>query len=103
MKTVADKRLFWYLKDRTELDLENPSHVDMYVQQVLSCGKTEDIRNMMSMLTPEMFRESFRRIKRFLPKEVRRFWEAGLGDTGKDPKRDTHTPSGSARDRGILK
>lgn len=89
MKTKVERRLFWYLKEGTELDLEDPSHRDMYVQQVLSHGKTEDIKRMIRMLTPETFRESFRRIKRFLPKEVRRFWEAGLGDTGEGSKRDT--------------
>lgn len=92
MKTAVEKRLFWYLKDGTELDLENPSHTDMYVQQVLSHGKSEDIKKMIRMLTPKTFRESFRRIKRFLPKEVRMFWEDGLGDTGAHSKRDTLSP-----------
>lgn len=90
MKTAADRRLFWYIKDGVELDLENPSHVDMYVQQVLSRGKTEDVKKMLRILTPEIFRESFKRIKRFLPKEVRMFWEGGFGDTGEHSKRDTY-------------
>lgn len=90
MKTVLEKRLFWYLKDGTELDLGNPSHIDMYVQQILSHGKAEDIRKMLGILTTEAFRESFRRIKRFLPKEVRKFWENGLGDTGEDSKSNPH-------------
>ncbi len=92
MKTKADKKLFWYLKDDVEIDLDNPSHVDMYVQQVLSYGKLEDIKRMLRMLQPEKFRESFRRIKKFLPKEVRRFWEAGLGDTGEGSKGSTQLP-----------
>ncbi|MEW6214433.1 MAG: hypothetical protein AB1478_04400 [Nitrospirota bacterium] len=92
MKTVADKRLFWYLKEGTEIDLENLSHRDMYVQQVLSHGKTGDIKKMIRILTPEAFRESFRRIKKFLPKEVRMFWEDGLGDTGEHPEKDTYSP-----------
>lgn len=89
MKTVADKRLFWYLKEGTEIDLENLSHRDMYVQQVLSYGKTEDIKKMIRILTPEAFKESFRRVKRFLTKEVRMFWEDGLGDTGEHSERNT--------------
>lgn len=90
MKTKIEKRLFWYLKDETELDLGNPAHVDMYVQQVLSSGKTEDIKRMLRILPLAVFKESFNRIKRFLHREVRKFWEAGLGDTGEDSKRDSH-------------
>lgn len=89
MKTKTEKRLFWYLKEGTELDLENPSHRDMYVQQILSHGKTEDIKKLIRTLPPETFRKSFSRVKRFLPKEVRKFWEEGLGDTGEGSKRDT--------------
>lgn len=92
MKTVAERKLFWYLKNGTELDLENLSHLDMYVQQILTHGKAEDIQKMLSLLTPETFRESFGRIKRFLPKEVRRFWEDGLGDTGENTERHPYSP-----------
>lgn len=88
MKTKVNKRLFWYLKDGAEIDLANPSHVDMDVQQVLSSGKTEDVKRMLRILPPAKFRKSFRRVKKYLTKEVRRFWEAGLGDTGKSSKRD---------------
>jgi len=84
MKTKVNNRLFWYLKDGIEFDLENPSHVDMYVQQILSHGKAEDIQKMLEILPPEKFRKSFKRIRRFLRREVRRFWEIGLGDTGED-------------------
>jgi len=78
MKTKVNNRLFWYLKDGIEFDLENPSHVDMYVQQILSHGKAEDIQKMLEILPPEKFRKSFKRIRRFLRRE------AGLGDTGED-------------------
>lgn len=92
MKTTIEKRLFWYLKDGIELDLENPSHIDMYVQQILTHGKTWDIKKLIRMLTLEAFKESFRRIKKFLPKEVRMFWEDGLGDSGEHPEKDTYSP-----------
>jgi len=82
MKITPEKRLFWYLKDGVELDLEDPSQLDMYVQQILSYGKAEDIRKLMKMIEPEIFKKSFERIKRYLPKEVRSFWEDGLGNTG---------------------
>jgi hypothetical protein len=89
MKTAADKRLFWYLKEGTEIDLANLSQRDMYVQQVLSHGKTGDIKKMIRILTPDAFKESFRRVKRFLAKEIRMFWENGLGDTGEHPEKNT--------------
>ena len=87
MKTLTSKRLFWFIKDGVELDLDNPSQRDMYVQQTLSNGKTEDIKSMLHILTVEAFHESFNRIKRFLPREIRRFWEEGLGGTTEDSKR----------------
>lgn len=92
MKTTIDKRLLWYLKDEARFDLENPSHMDMYVQQVLSCGRAEDVKKMIKMLSLERFKKSFGRIKNFLPKEVKGFWEKGLGDIGEDSKRDTQYP-----------
>lgn len=82
MKIPVKKRLFWYLKDGVEFNLESPRDVDLYVQQVLSRGKTEDVKKMMRDLKPDVFKKSFERIKRFLPKEVRMFWEDGLGDSG---------------------
>ena len=92
MKTHADKRLFWYLKEGVELDFDNPSHVDQYVQQVLSFGKVEDVKKMLKILPPSKFRESFKGVKPFLPKEVRRFWEAGLGDSGEGSERSLPLP-----------
>lgn len=82
MKITPEKRLFWYLKDDAELNLEDPSQLDMFVQQVLSHGKAEDIRKLMKVIKPEVLKKSFDRIKRYLPKEVRSFWEDGLGNTG---------------------
>jgi hypothetical protein len=90
MKIPAKKRLFWYLKDEQELDLGNPCHVDMYVQQVLSQGRVEDIREMLRVLSPESYLASFGRIKKYLPKEVRKFWEDGLGSAGGHPKGNPH-------------
>jgi hypothetical protein len=91
MKIAAKKRLFWYLKDGQEFDLYRPGHVDMYVQQVLSQGRAEDIREMLRVLSPESFLVSFGRIKKYLPKEVRKFWEDGLGSADKHPKENLHS------------
>jgi hypothetical protein len=89
MTAILEKRLFWFLKEGTKLDLKNPSHMDMYVQQVLSHGRAEDIKRMIKTVLPkEIFNESFKRIKGFLPKEVRIFWEKGLGDTHEPPKKN---------------
>jgi hypothetical protein len=90
MKILAKKRLFWYLKDGQEFDLSNPCHVDMYVQQVLSQGRVEDIKEMLRVLSLESFLASFGRVKKYLSKEVRKFWEDGLGSAGGRPKRNPH-------------
>ena len=44
MKIKADKRLFWFLKDNVKLDLNDPSQLDMYLHQVITYGRTEDIK-----------------------------------------------------------
>jgi hypothetical protein len=91
MKIAARKRLFWYLKDGQEFELDSPGHVDMYVQQVLSRGMAEDIREMLRVLSTESFLASFGRIKKYLPKEVRKFWEDGLGSADRHPKENLHS------------
>jgi len=89
MKTVVDKRLFWFLKEGVELDLSKKSQLDMYIQQTLLRGKTSDIKRLLKMVQPADFIESFGRIKNLLPKEVRAFWEAWLGDSHRLTKKDT--------------
>jgi len=82
MKLTADKRLFWYFKDNVKVDIEDERRLDMYVKQVLSYGRESDIKKLMNDIDPETFRNSFNRIKNFLRKQVRAFWEDALGDTG---------------------
>ena len=89
MKTLVENRLFWFLKEGTELDLSDKLHLDMFVQQTLSRGKTSDVRTLLSLVSPSEFSEAFVRIKHFLPKEVRRFWEEWLEDTDEPAKKDT--------------
>jgi hypothetical protein len=89
MKTVIEKRLFWFLKEDTELDLSNQAHPDMYGQQTLSKGKLSDIKKLLRTVAPSGFIESFSRVKNFLPKEVRRFWEESLGDINKTTAKNT--------------
>ncbi len=89
MKTIANKRLFWFLKDGTELNLSNKAHLDMYIQQILTGGKTSDVKMLLKTVDPSDFIESFGRIKNFLPQEVKRFWEEALGDINRSAKKDT--------------
>lgn len=81
MKIAADKRLFWFLKDNLELDLDIPSVLDMYVQQVLSQGISQDVKVLFERIGYLKVKEVFVRIKSFLPKEVRLFWEDYFGNT----------------------
>jgi len=89
MKTVIEKRLFWFLKEGAELDVSNKTHLDMFVQQTLSRGKTSDIKKLFKIIPPSDFIGSFSRVKNFLPKEVRRFWEACLGDIDRPAEKST--------------
>jgi len=79
MKVKADKRLFWFLKDGIELDLNDPSQMDMYIQQVITYGKTDDVRKALKTVGYSHFKESFLRIRHFTPSEVRKFWEDFFG------------------------
>ncbi len=90
MKTTVDKRLFWFLKDGAEIDLSNNSDLDMFVQQILSRGKTTDIKSLLKLLTPQDFSESFHRISDFLPQEVKIFWEEWFGDFNKHSEKNSN-------------
>jgi hypothetical protein len=89
MKTLVEKRLFWFLKEGTELDLSNKTHLDMFIQQTLSRGRTSDVKNLFKMIDIRDFIQSFNRTKNFLPKEVRTFWEEWLGNNNQSAKEDT--------------
>jgi hypothetical protein len=90
MKTIAEKRLFWFMKEGTELDLCKKAHLDMYVQQTFSRGRSSDIKRLFKMLSFSDISESFNRIKNFLPPEVKKFWEETFGDINTPPEKDTH-------------
>lgn len=77
---IPDRRLFWFLREGVQLDLNEPSMADLYVQQVLSRGRADDVRQLLARLERPRFAESFQRVGRFLPVEVRAFWEDYLGD-----------------------
>ena len=89
MKSVVEKRLFWFLKEGTELDLSNKIHMDIYIQQTLLRGRTADIKMLFKKVKPLDFAESFLRIKNFLPLEIKSFWEEWLGDTDRTAEKDT--------------
>ena len=73
-KIIAENRLFWFLKEGTEINLQDKSQLDLYIQQILSHGKAEDIKQLLGTISPQTFRESFGRIEGFLKNEVRTFW-----------------------------
>jgi len=78
VELVPDKRLFWFLKDDVRFDLSVPSQLDMYLQQVLTHGISDDIKFLFKNITITQFEESFTRCKTFLPLEIRKFWEHAL-------------------------
>lgn len=75
MEIIPEKRLFWFLKEGITLDLDEPSILDMYVQQVLTRGRAEDVKLLLKRLDMNKLTGSLGRINRFLPTEVREFWE----------------------------
>jgi hypothetical protein len=89
VRTNAEKRLFWFLKEGAELDLSNKAHLDLYIKQTLSRGKTSDIRRLFGIVNLADFLESLGRIKNFLPQDVKAFWEEWLGNLNPSPKKDT--------------
>lgn len=76
---TPERRLFWFLRDGVTLDLTEPSMVDLYVQQVLTHGRADDVRQLLARLGEPRLIESFKRVGHFLPKEVRKFWEDFIG------------------------
>jgi hypothetical protein len=59
METTVQKKLSWFLKEGTKLDLSNKTHVDMYIQQILSRGKSSDVKKLLKEIIPLEFSESF--------------------------------------------
>lgn len=80
MEIIANKRLFWFLKEGARLNLDDAATLDMYVQQVVTRGHTQDVKALLNTVPAESLSGSIRRLGRFLPKEVRLFWEDLLGN-----------------------
>mgnify|MGYP001617849025 CR=1 FL=1 len=81
MEIIANQRLFWFLRENAKLDLDNPSILDMYVQQVVLYGVSQDVRRLIDLIGLGKLRDSLKRIGPFLSWEVRRFWEDYFGNT----------------------
>jgi hypothetical protein len=79
-KIVPDPNLFWNLKEGVTFDPDNPSDLDMYMQQVLARGNSQDVRTLIKTIDRARFQKGFERIKNFLAPEVRSFWEGYFGD-----------------------
>lgn len=79
-KIVPDPNLFWNLKEGATFDPDVPSDLDMYIQQVLTRGGLRDVQTLLRTIDRARFQKAFERIRRFLPKEVRTFWEGTFGN-----------------------
>lgn len=75
MKIQPKQRLFWFLKEDALLDLDKASDLDLYVQQVFSRGRTEDVTQLLKEAPQPLLNQSFQRVKAFLAGDVRNFWE----------------------------
>ncbi len=79
-KISADPKLFWNVKEGTVFDPDIPSDLDMYIQQVLTRGSSQDVRTLLKTVDRNRLTKGFERIKNFLPTEVRSFWEGTFGN-----------------------
>lgn len=73
------RRLFWFLKPKAELNMSNQADMELYVQQVMTKGRIEDVRALLKSLGDQKTGQIFLRLKRFLPFDVRLFWEDFFG------------------------
>jgi hypothetical protein len=78
--------LFWFLKKDAVLDLDRPGARQMYVQQVLTCGRADDVRELLKDLGAGPLKAVFEDIKCFLPPPVKLFWEDFFVDYNPVPK-----------------
>ncbi len=97
---IEGNRLKWTGSITSDENTGNPieNHVfEGYVgwNQIYAVEEYEEIfpdgrREMLGVFSPESFLACFGRIKKCLPKEVRKFWEDGLGSAGGHPKGNPH-------------
>lgn len=76
---TPSKHLFWFLQEGVRLDLSDPSTLDMCVQQIITRGRTDDVKSILKMVDAELLKKVLKRIERFIPAEVRDFWEDFIG------------------------
>ena len=82
-----NKHLFWFLREKTKLDTQNPASLETHVQQVITHGKTKDIKQLLKTVKPIKLQQTIKHLKGFLPKEVAKFWEDYFGSTLPTSKR----------------
>ena len=70
---MKKKSMVWFLKDKEEI-----LNFDLYLQHILSYGKTEDIKILFHSYSLKTIKQAFNRIKKFLPENVKTFWEINL-------------------------
>lgn len=57
------------------MDLSDPSALELYLQQVMTRGSAEDVRTLLKIVTRKQLKSALEKLKRFLPVEIRMFWE----------------------------
>ena len=68
------------------MDIDDPSTRQIYVQQVLSRGHEADIRELLRDIGVDGIHQVFDDLKRYVPAEVRMFWEDFFADHHVAPK-----------------
>ncbi len=79
MTNEFNPKLFWFAPSNTHWDLSNPAMLRTVSQQVLTHGRLEDVQTLLRQLSRQQFQGIFKKIKRYLPKNVQTFWEAYFG------------------------
>ena len=79
MNNKLNAKLFWFAPGHTQWDVSNPAMLRTVIQQVLTHGRTQDVKDLLKEVPYRQFYDMFEKIKRFLPKNVRIFWEAYFG------------------------
>lgn len=65
-KITPKRRLFWFLKEGVSLDLAGPSQLELYVQQVITRGGTEDVKGLLKIVGLDRLKAVLRNLWRFL-------------------------------------
>jgi len=80
MRLIPKKYLFWFIPEGTKVDLDKDDQLDTYTQQVFTHGQAKDVKEFLKIVDGSRIKSSFGRINRFLPFEIKKFWEDFIGN-----------------------